>query len=191
MKYCIRCEQDKELDEFYKNKQKKDGYNTYCKLCSIKYNKEHDSPQSRLNWRQNNKDYNKKLHKDYYEKNKKILNEQSKKFLKTPHGKFLAYKNGAKKRNIEFLLSVEQFNIFWNQNCSYCNDEIETIGIDRRDSNKGYILENCTPCCAKCNQIKMDLTYDDFINKIIKIYTNLKLKNKINEFKTTPQQCCD
>jgi len=33
-KICVICKDKKELDEFNKNKSKKDGYNTLCRICS-------------------------------------------------------------------------------------------------------------------------------------------------------------
>lgn len=37
MKICKKCNIDKELDEFYKNKKSKDGYNHSCKECDGEY----------------------------------------------------------------------------------------------------------------------------------------------------------
>lgn len=34
MKQCITCKLEKELKEFYKDKAKEDGLNSYCKVCS-------------------------------------------------------------------------------------------------------------------------------------------------------------
>lgn len=34
MKYCYACQQDKDEDEFYANKSKKDGLSSACKLCT-------------------------------------------------------------------------------------------------------------------------------------------------------------
>ena len=40
-KYCNRCEQDKPLSEYTKNKAKKDGLQGYCRDCAKTYRKEH------------------------------------------------------------------------------------------------------------------------------------------------------
>lgn len=37
-------------------------------------------------------------------------------------------------------------------------------GIDRRDPNKGYTVENCVPCCEQCNYAKLDYTEDEYVN---------------------------
>ena len=40
-KYCSKCETDKIVGYFAKNKSKKDGLNSYCKSCNKKYQKSH------------------------------------------------------------------------------------------------------------------------------------------------------
>lgn len=36
MKYCLKCDTDKELDCFFKDKKSKDGFQSWCKLCKSK-----------------------------------------------------------------------------------------------------------------------------------------------------------
>ena len=40
-KICSKCELEKEVSEFTKNKRKKDGYNSYCKECNKTYQQGH------------------------------------------------------------------------------------------------------------------------------------------------------
>jgi hypothetical protein len=35
---------------------------------------------------------------------------------------------------------------------------IEYNGIDRVDNEKGYLVENCVPCCFTCNSLKKSVT---------------------------------
>lgn len=77
--------------------------------------------------------------------------------------KFTEYKANAKKRGIEFRLSKEEFNSFWQQPCEYCGDNINTIGLDRIDSNECYNIENIKVCCEICNKMKMALPKEIFI----------------------------
>ena len=65
--------------------------------------------------------------------------------------------------------------MFWGIPCSYCGVNIKTIGIDRVDNTKHYELNNCVSCCSTCNKMKMNLTKDKFIDKILEIFKNLKL----------------
>jgi len=102
------------------------------------------------------------------------------------------YKQGAKERNIAFTLSKEDFKQITKQNCYYCGIEPKQIrkdrlhlngdyvhnGIDRLDSSRGYILENCVPCCKVCNYAKRNMSVNDFLNWIKKVY-NYNLEREL------------
>lgn len=60
---------------------------------------------------------------------------------------------------MDFELTKEQFYNLISQPCYYCGDkEKEFNGIDRIDSQKGYIIDNCVTCCEYCNKMKLDYT---------------------------------
>ncbi|QOR58045.1 hypothetical protein [uncultured phage cr50_1] len=93
------------------------------------------------------------------------------------------YRSGAKARNLEWNLTEEQFAHLINQNCVYCGEkpskkqtvsyknEYELVnGIDRIDSSKGYTVNNCVPCCSKCNLMKNNFKKEEFLQHITKIY---------------------
>jgi len=40
VKVCAKCRQEKEINEFSKNKARPDGYDTYCRDCRLEYNKQ-------------------------------------------------------------------------------------------------------------------------------------------------------
>ena len=54
---------------------------------------------------------------------------------------------------------------------------IKVNGIDRIDPKKGYVIENCVPCCGRCNEMKMDSTEQGFYEDITRIF-NFKIKGK-------------
>lgn len=83
--------------------------------------------------------------------------------------KLAMYKSGAKKRGFDFELSKEEFLQFWQEPCFYCGSGIETIGIDRIDSSKGYFMDNIVPCCSICNTMKLALPRDVFIEHCQKV----------------------
>lgn len=87
--------------------------------------------------------------------------------------KYTQYKSGAKKRGIEFNLTKDEFMSLWQKVCYYCGSSIETIGIDRIDSNYGYSISNVVPCCAICNTMKLALPRDVFVEHCRKIIKNL------------------
>jgi hypothetical protein len=110
---------------------------------------------------------------------------------------FTAYKRNAKHKNIEFLLTEEEFHKLVNKSCFYCGIEPSTItrpnyrnefnmdecyihnGIDRIDSDKGYITDNCVPCCPTCNYAKREMSTTQFFTWIDRVYKNLS-KNSPN-----------
>mgnify|MGYP001576714000 CR=1 FL=1 len=63
--------------------------------------------------------------------------------------------------------------------------EVFNIGIKNRvDNSKGYVLNNCVPCCGNCNYIKRDKNHEEFLELISKIYENII--NKYPERYTQP-----
>jgi uncharacterized Fe-S cluster-containing MiaB family protein len=93
------------------------------------------------------------------------------------------YKKGAKRRNILFLLTKEQFLNIVSGSCYYCgvlssrvkiapgnNGNFMFNGIDRLDNAKGYVLGNCVACCYQCNWAKLDVSKEDFLKWIDKVY---------------------
>lgn len=175
-KKCGKCEFDKPTDEFFKSKRNKDGCRSHCKVCENKANRSRD-----VNYKELRKDYRqgetyKEIKRKYYKANtKKILSENAA-WRQTFKGRLLSYKRAAKKRNVDWLLTDDEFKTFWQQPCAYCGDKIETIGIDRVENDKGYFIGNCKPCCTTCNMMKMTLTKDEFINKMKIILNNLNEK---------------
>lgn len=94
------------------------------------------------------------------------------------------YKRRAIRKNLLFNLSFEQFLELVQQNCYYCGSKPKNIyktkcnngnfvyqGIDRLNNDKGYILENCVPCCEECNTKKSSQSYNDFMLWIKKVYS--------------------
>jgi len=80
---------------------------------------------------------------------------------------YAQYMRSASKRDINFQLSFDEFKSVVCQPCFYCGTftEGESIGIDRFDNSKGYILENCRPCCDTCNRMKWTFHPEFFIEK--------------------------
>lgn len=103
-----------------------------------------------------------------------------------------AYLNGAKGRNLDFDLTIEEFKIITKQDCYYCGCKPSNImdnknhtgkyiynGIDRIDSSKGYTIENCVPCCTQCNRAKSNYSLNEFITWIERVYINLYGKRRV------------
>ncbi len=177
MKTCTKCEKEKEPSEFYKDKGKKDGLKSWCKECHLEDSRKRESKynETRKKYRNEHKEDYRDNKKKYYQENREKVLESNKQWSQTFNGRLFSYKRGAEQRGIDWLLTENEFESFWKKPCSYCGDDIETIGIDRIDSSRGYELKNCKPCCSDCNRMKMDLSEKDFLSLIKKINNYMKL----------------
>lgn len=102
------------------------------------------------------------------------------------------YKRGAKKRGLEYDLTTEEFEKIVTGECYYCGDIASAIakgqgktsgdfkytGIDRINSDKGYVKYNCVSCCWLCNNMKNVYTEEKFVGHIEKIYKHQKKKDE-------------
>lgn len=92
------------------------------------------------------------------------------------------YKRNAVKRGYDFKLLDDEMIFLFMQDCYYCGNKPSNIyrsrsetgdfvynGIDRKDNNIGYTIENSVPCCGICNRAKMTLPEQEFINWIRRI----------------------
>lgn len=108
---------------------------------------------------------------------------------------FYYYKKGAKRKNLEFELTIEQFERLTKSNCFYCgvkpsnsmlnevikkrmNGDYIYNGIDRVDNTRGYVIDNVIPCCSKCNYMKNSSEVSEFLEHILKIAKHHKLSGE-------------
>jgi len=82
---------------------------------------------------------------------------------------FLRCKRRANRRGLNFNLTKDYFKDNRNIGCYYCGDKMLRLGIDRVDSNKGYLKSNAVVCCGKCNVMKRRTTQQGFIEQCKKI----------------------
>ena len=86
--------------------------------------------------------------------------------------RYTDYKYRADKKELSFEISNADFDYICHKDCIYCGrstTDCHINGIDRKDNERGYVINNCVPCCKECNHAKRDLSYDVFINKCIAI----------------------
>jgi len=163
-KLCRKCRKEKDISEFGKRKDSACRTRAHCKECKNRYNRK---------YRAKNKEKVKAARAKRAEKNKHYQKE----YYKSPVGKYKSYKSNAKKRNISFVLSFDEFMTFWKQPCYYCGAHIDYVGIDRLNNNVGYSLENCVPCCATHNYMKMELDEKQFYEEMLKVLTHKGIVN--------------
>jgi hypothetical protein len=73
------------------------------------------------------------------------------------------YKQSARYRNLELDLMDERLVHLLKQDCAYCGAAANPLnGIDRVDSNRGYVEGNVTTSCRRCNIAKNDMSLEEF-----------------------------
>lgn len=101
------------------------------------------------------------------------------------------YKRSAKKRGVEFDLDLDTFTLLTKCPCYYCgtlpsqkitptsrtSSGLEHAsyvynGIDRVDSNIGYVPNNMLPCCKVCNYAKLEMSIQEFKEWIKRVHSN-------------------
>jgi hypothetical protein len=96
---------------------------------------------------------------------------------------FRDYKWRAKRKNIHFSLTKEEFAFLTSKPCYYCGAEPEfkkrdkggafmlaLNGLDRINNAFGYIFGNLVPCCKICNFMKRTLSLKEFKNQVERIH---------------------
>lgn len=93
------------------------------------------------------------------------------------------YQKRAAFKGLEFTLTEDQFIDLVKGDCFYCGvsssteirrvakRNINMLTVDRVDSSKGYIMENCVTACMQCNTMKLNYSTEQFLNKIKAVYT--------------------
>lgn len=97
---------------------------------------------------------------------------------------YVSRKSGAAKRRHAWELTKEQFFALCLSPCFYTGRLPATIhkssagsfcvvnGVDRRDNNKGYTVDNCVPCCPEVNYAKRILSEKQFMTLVKEVYEN-------------------
>lgn len=90
----------------------------------------------------------------------------------------------SKNKHVE--MSYEEFLTFTERPCHYCNvalawQKYSVVStrymLDRKDNTKGYVVENCVPCCRDCNYGKGNrYTYEEW-KVIVNALTEYRSKN--------------
>jgi hypothetical protein len=92
------------------------------------------------------------------------------------------YKQAADRRGHDFKLTKDEFCGLIACACHYCGSppsllsplprhpEFRFNGVDRVDNTKGYLLDNCVPCCAICNRSKSVLALDEWLAWVKRVH---------------------
>ena len=101
---------------------------------------------------------------------------------------YCEYRNNAKRRGIPFELTIDEFEEITKLPCHYCgghssdyNKKSRGNGIDRKESDVGYEANNVVPCCSRCNFVKNQMPYHEFIDYIKRLYRTVILIDENKE----------
>lgn len=125
--------------------------------------------------------------KSCYECRGLVLRKSSEEITWKNH--YLIVKGRKHSKEKGFNLTLEQFVEISKKKCFYCNSDptatkghrswstyILTNGLDRIDSNMGYLYSNVVSCCKFCNFAKSNRTEKEFyswVKKLAKHQTQL------------------
>ena len=163
---CFKCNEIKSVDEFPKDKKRKDGLRstTQCHKCLMTNISE---------GRRERSGYGKSRDELTEDQLNRRLVEQAKKKLRYEKNQIRALVNGAKsrakKQGLDFNLDCN--NIKKPEICPVLGIPLvksdkypsaASASIDRFDKSKGYIEDNVNVISMRANMIKTDATFEEF-----------------------------
>jgi 5-methylcytosine-specific restriction endonuclease McrA len=134
--------------------------------------------------------------KEYRKQNKEEISEKKKRYrVENPDAvrlanqrlqrRFSIAKYRAKKHGMDFKLSFDDYSkVVSDGLCHYCGKEIPKSGsgLDRKNEERFYAVENCVPCCCRCNTAFMaNFTYEEKLVIAAAIKTVDERRARLNE----------
>lgn len=89
MKVCSKCNEEKPLDEFHKQKRGKYGRRSQCKVCARAYQESRTDDRLRYN-------------NEYYTSHKDVICAQMRAYRRTPEGKASLKRSSGKRRDFGY-----------------------------------------------------------------------------------------
>lgn len=92
-------------------------------------------------------------------------------FQKTIGYKWSYYRTSANSKGIQWDLTRDDFATLCEAPCWFCGENVDgdLNGIDRLDSDVGYVLENVRACCTGCNMAKGALSANVFVAQAARV----------------------
>lgn len=87
---------------------------------------------------------------------------------------FGGYGVNARRKGLNFQLSLDQFRQLVTSPCRYCGFSEKRNGVDRLDNSKGYLFANCVPCCSVCNYAKREMRVEQFFSWVRAVYEHIR-----------------
>lgn len=160
-KACTKCDEWKNLNNFYKGKRFKDGYENQCKKCRLKamaisnekrkedrlkYNKEYykRTREKQLLYKQKNAEHYRKYKQKYYLANKEYYRKKEKEYRQTEQGKEARFnaelKRRSKKNNVRFTPIQRKYILNRDKwKCQNCDCKVHDSSKNWNTPNKAHI----------------------------------------------------
>lgn len=146
-KKCCKCKETKYLSDFYKDKNRKDGRQRYCKTCKAEYQQ---SEIGKASLRKSVKKYSQSEH------GKAVIHKREKAYYQTDHGKKVRVKKTDRMRK-KYPLKHKARNAVWfavqsgkltrPTTCSNCNTAHPRIEAHHDDYAQPLLVRwFCPPC---------------------------------------------
>jgi hypothetical protein len=173
-KVCSMCEQELKTSKFSLNGYNRDGYNSYCKDCKSKYQKEKGYPKKYLLKRKL------KIRTDVEYRDHVNAQKRRDRIKHKVHYMVTAAKQRASKKGLDF--NIEKSDIVIPEYCPILGvklingnkDDYEyTPSLDRIDPTKGYVKGNIQVISKKANSMKNNANEKEllaFANWIFKTF---------------------
>jgi len=173
-KVCNKCGKEKPISEFHKNRNSKDGLNSWCKKCHKEYRDE-NKEKIKEKWReyyQNNRERISEYKKEYRKNNKEKIKEYNKEYRKKYPVKTWCQKtiSSHKRSGYKVLFNWKDLFLIAKQTkyCPFCGVKLKwkygieqkdnSPSLDRIDNENILRLNNTQIICYKCNRTKSDRT---------------------------------
>ena len=153
MKVCSKCKVEKEFSEFSKNKNKKNGLHSSCKMCDKQWRV--DNSDELKQYRLDNSDKRKESTKQWYLNNPEYRKKYNKKYSSENKDKINKYKKNRKLTNPFLKIS---HNI-----CSLIGSSIKKQGYTKK--SRTYEILGCSYEDFKINlesQFTEGMTWDNY-----------------------------
>lgn len=172
-KVCSKCNKEKDLSEFHKEKKGKFGVRAECKGCTKRRHRTYDSKEKYQKWVQNNKE---KGNVVYWNMRAWKVNDRYK-----------------RRYGITEKLSGQDLHDKFSKvtSCCYCgtsiaHDDCHIEHIVPAFKGGPNTIDNIDFSCGKCNTTKGTRTDKEFFDYIKSIYNHLKHKYEKGEDNTEP-----
>lgn len=173
MKQCSKCNEQKPLTEYHRDKYSKDGYVQRCKSCIQKKTKQ---------WLEINRERNKETCRNRYKENPEPYKARSNNWAKAnpewkaqtnriyqinnPH----IYRDTKQRRKIrkaqngEYTITAKELQKLYSSPCFYCGSKTNIQADHVIPIARGGVhgISNLVPACQSCNASKRERTITEW-----------------------------